>query len=153
MTDATLTAADLDRLAAAASAWRETTTGTANCDAWLVAGNELDEVVTALLDRLRPANVTPTFPHAIDNPFQVWVYLDPSAPDAASYPDGIAMGCNSAEHAEVMFAPETLTRGFPWWSTALMVERSPGGRPATVVARHKRDISPTTWRRPESSGF
>lgn len=94
----------------------------------------------------------PTFPHAIVNPFQVWVYLDPAAPDAASYPDGIGMGCESIEHAEVMFTLETLTRGFPWWVTAVLVQRTAGGRPATVVARHKRDISATTWRRPDPSG-
>jgi hypothetical protein len=90
----------------------------------------------------------PTFPHAIANPVEVYVYLEPGSPEAARYQDGqVAMGCQSIEHAEVMFTVEELTRSFPWWVRAVMVERAPNYRPARVICQRTRDLSVTTWRR------
>lgn len=94
----------------------------------------------------------PTFPMAIGNPFQVVVYLERVAWEAEHYPNGVPMACESIEHAEHMFDVENLTRGFPWWTRALLLERADGGRAAIVLAQRTRDLTVTTWRRPDPSG-
>lgn len=150
MTDPHLSTAEADRLATLVMAWTDATRG-ANCDAWLGAGNDLAEEVERLLSRARAANVAapaPTFPHAIVNPVEVYVQLQPGSPEAARYQDGqVAMGCEAIEHAEVMMEEEQLTRSFPWWVRAVMVERAPDYRPAQVICQKTRDLTVTTWRR------